>query len=317
MRLPLILLVALTFLFSCRKSANGPLDVAPPGDGPFVPFYFSGAIDSIISFYTTTTSLDSGVYSGLEVEKFEFLYDKNYRVARMVTSGAIYEDRILYSSFYYHGSENVPYASRDSMPNTWDYNYLARIYTDLFVYDNQSRKIRDTARSYNVSENGMIDSTSTDEDIASFNYGDGFMTTTSTKYPYDDNLDTTLFDSEGNFTRFFENAYSDYNNQIVSFYPVENPFSKLNLSRNIIGRGQYFWTIFFPLDFYIQQPKQLFKQITGFNRTFYRHSSDDITNIYCYYQLDIKGRVDGIVIVSYTGCCERELLTSVRFYYHP
>lgn len=111
MRLPLIFLAALILLFSCRKSADGPLRVDPPGEEPFVPFYFSGAIDSIISFYSTTTSLDSGVYSGLELEKFEFQYDKNYRVARMVTYGAIYDDQVLYSSFYYHGSENVPYAS--------------------------------------------------------------------------------------------------------------------------------------------------------------------------------------------------------------
>ena len=317
MKFLVLFIICSLFFFGCNKPSDHPAGPNLPANNPgFKPVSFSGAIDSIITWYSGTPSIDSGVYAGVRLEKFEFAYDNQHRVARLTRSGDVYPPGISqYSYFYYHGSDEKPIKVKDSIHNVPN-PYSAEITEIGYHYDDLGRKDMDTIVIYKLDLSGKIDSTTLIPDIVKRYFGPGYFTSTSTNNSWKDHLDTIFFDGDGNYIRQREYDAGRFDFRATDFYAVENPFQKLNISSVVAGQHEYGWNIMWPIYFYVQQPRNLVKHITGYDNFNFRHNFDDTDDVYLYYQKDNLGRVDGIVISSYIND-KFNRLGNIKFYYHP
>lgn len=266
---------------------------------------YSGLLDSI-----SISSGDSGVINISTALRMKFSYDAKQRINKIASWDGNYH------LFTYTEDSNNPSMLIDSFVGSQslsaEYHFL--------TYNSSGLKIKDTITKTCITSlsNNSRNCFAPSIKFKTFDNQPGFLSINVNN----NTANRAYFNPDGDVTFYSGSSVGFEQDTITGFYPDINPFYKLNIRNAGVDERFFLLSSLYPLHYDLLFSKHILKEIKGSNHTFYRYQSGELTNIKFYYDKDVTGNVNKMVLNSsaysrYTGKLIANFYTTIKFHYHP
>ena len=295
-------LIVLSFVFftaGCKKN-----DTIDPNTNSY-----PGALDSV-AFFRTADSVTEYDQSTV----MRNYYDAQRRITK-IDFAALFSGS-YFLLFDYNGNATLPAVMTDSSISS-NYAYIKK---HLLTFDNAGRIINDSIESYWHDVN-IYAKIGLSYSAVKTRYGSNYYTKSSScQY-----ADTNYINSTGDIERISHHCLDNYQQTVDAYYPDINPLYNLNVHPLYSYlNNAWFWVGIQNLDFYLSEPKYMYKKASGINTVFYVNGKHDWLEDLFSIQKDANGRINRLIISNYTYSYNssgqlylaNKFFTGYKFFYH-